>query len=836
LKEEKKYIVDVLGIKPDKKDSICIFCGAGISYNSGLPLGGGLIDYILEQLPIDESNIKQIKDSQIPFEKFLETLEKNAPIDLIVDLFAEGLPNTNHNFIAKLVKYGVVKNVITTNFDLLIERALEIEKIEYKKLCTEKDFEDFNFKSSKLPILIKIHGTVEYKESIRTTLKTIASFKLTESRNKVLDFIFSGGYHSKVIFLGYSCSDVFDICSYISKIGEVKKEQLKEIYYINNSKSNIPKINPIYDIEKDRFDPKKEKLSIFKNYPGSEILINTDSFVKDLWSEQKIIDNNLKEYKNSYPLWENHVKEWSVFADKIPGLKHYITGSIFYEIQDFNKAIEYLNSAISKISNKDFNTLANCYSFLGTSYLMISNYYKSLEFNEKALEYGKKAGNYHVVCLALQNKGTILLNEGKIDDAENLFYESLLLALDIQHIDSIINGYIALGSYFFTIGKIKDSEKNFNRALEKSKEYGYKTAEVVCLSSLGSLYSHFGNFEKALECYNDSYISAKNLADKLLEAQCLKDIAYYHLFKGDVDLAENNFNESVNIIREIQNYKELSFLFCSLAEMYLHYNKLDTALDYVDEALKIAIDKTMSKDTEANCYLIIASINLRKGLITSSIEYCERVIYLMSLMKNMAGLLRAYVLLGEIYYYTKNYESSIEVTNFALNIALNIADRRGELGCYISLGNSYHYKKDIKISTKYIEKGLLKAKQLGDVPSESICLTNLANNLFQEKKYEQAIKIHENALDIAIKVKDVQGEAMCHENIGMAYNAKREYSNALMKYQQAEKIYDLAKQNYLLESIYKRIINLSGLTQDSHLYNTYIIKLENLQKQKGEAE
>jgi hypothetical protein len=43
------------------------------------------------------------------------------------------MPNTNHRWLAKLVRAGKLKTIYTTNFDQLIENALLIEGLEPKR-------------------------------------------------------------------------------------------------------------------------------------------------------------------------------------------------------------------------------------------------------------------------------------------------------------------------------------------------------------------------------------------------------------------------------------------------------------------------------------------------------------------------------------------------------------------------------------------------------------------------------------------------------------------------------------------------------------------------------
>lgn len=91
-----------------------LFCGTGISKNSGLPLSNELKLYILEKLFVDkninsEKDIKKIMKSNLPFEAFMEIISENNGISDILDMLISGKPNTNHIMISKLAKKGYLR-------------------------------------------------------------------------------------------------------------------------------------------------------------------------------------------------------------------------------------------------------------------------------------------------------------------------------------------------------------------------------------------------------------------------------------------------------------------------------------------------------------------------------------------------------------------------------------------------------------------------------------------------------------------------------------------------------------------------------------------------------
>jgi hypothetical protein len=87
-------------IKGINSGETVVFCGGGISRDSGLPIVNQIVPYILEKLEVSAEDTKLILDKdnnpRIPFESFIQSLKENSNVDKIFDIYNLGEPNTNH--------------------------------------------------------------------------------------------------------------------------------------------------------------------------------------------------------------------------------------------------------------------------------------------------------------------------------------------------------------------------------------------------------------------------------------------------------------------------------------------------------------------------------------------------------------------------------------------------------------------------------------------------------------------------------------------------------------------------------------------------------------------
>ncbi|MCK4532883.1 tetratricopeptide repeat protein [bacterium] len=559
-----------------KEKELVIYCGAGISLNSGVPLANDLKLYILEKLSVDKKDIygympkkemenifgekdtswhelfenpgeenllfktnfedliyeliddeikqkkmlavcrenipySKIKHS-IPFELFMEIIAENLDIPDILNMYKdEKKINTNHVLIAKLAKVGLAKNIFTTNFDLLIERALEEEELkrdkDFKVYYNEKHFSeiDFNDDGHKKIRIFKIHGSAEDYKSIRTTMKGVASKVLSDKRKALIRHIFSSGKHKKVLILGYSCSDEFDITPQIQNIGENKKE----IIYVDHSTTK----EEIEDLKKEENEnSSEEEKNPFKSFSGKKIRYNINTLIENIWislkdiskEEYELIPSETEQKRRAFK-WRKYVDEWAKGLEGGEGsFKSFIAGRIFYNISNYNKQIKYYEKSLGiakAIGDKAGES--KCYTNLGVAYDSLGDYKRAIEYYEKSLEIAKAIG----------------------DKAE----ESKC--------------YVNLGTVYESLGDFQRAIEYQEKSLKIAKSIGYKQGELACYTNLGLVYHRLGEYNRAIEYY----LKAEGI---------FKETKQYHYLKVVYDNLSLAYEKTGNY-EQSEKYKNL---------------------------------------------------------------------------------------------------------------------------------------------------------------------------------------------------------------------------------------------------------------------------------------
>ena len=201
----------------DGRKKYVLFCGAGVSKDAGIPTGW---DILLETLKLirtqEEGESKEytgkemetyyednFKDST--YSEIIESLfpSREEQREFLERLFENKAHGKAHKLISDWVKAGLIRFIITTNFDSSIEHSLDDAGLRGKYSVITDGGQVLASKPWHLVEdcrIYKVHGTIEQGQ-IRNTKKDLE--KLDDDLEKdFLDIIERHG----VIVLGYACN------------------------------------------------------------------------------------------------------------------------------------------------------------------------------------------------------------------------------------------------------------------------------------------------------------------------------------------------------------------------------------------------------------------------------------------------------------------------------------------------------------------------------------------------------------------------------------------------------------------------------------------------------
>lgn len=101
-----------------RKGKYILFVGAGASVSSGGKTTKEIVNDIVEEYKLDSC------DPWNSLCTFLKKKGENERFDILSPYFRDMSPSSGYKFLAKLIENGYFRLILTTNFDFMLEEAL----------------------------------------------------------------------------------------------------------------------------------------------------------------------------------------------------------------------------------------------------------------------------------------------------------------------------------------------------------------------------------------------------------------------------------------------------------------------------------------------------------------------------------------------------------------------------------------------------------------------------------------------------------------------------------------------------------------------------------------
>jgi tetratricopeptide (TPR) repeat protein len=524
-----------------------LFCGAGISLNSGLPTAKALIGSVLSQFQASDHTRDSLTNTRLPFEAFMSTLQSAVAISELLDIFKLGEPNSNHFLIAQLVREKMLRTICTTNFDTLIEAALVASGLEegrdFTVLRTNDDFANFDSRKECVR-LFKLHGSIDSTESVAISLQAVASKRLSRGHQRALRYLFSGELSDSVLLLGYSCSDIFDISPEVEALANPSLRVVR-IEHVTTQK----------DANRRASVRMTTSTAPFTGYElASTYYADTDRFVADLGEELNLaigpVDSNPAEATG----WQEAVEGWSnaVQARHSATARDMTLGLLLQQIGRLSEARDHFERLIvlsRELGDQDSEA---------KGLLNLALIEESLDDCEKARSHFDLAASMSSSCNDLLLRFaidraivTFQMRSGDYRGAISQIIRLLARCNELGDRSLEVSLLGELGIAHLAMHELEEALMFFGESLKLAREIGDKHGEGLRLGNLGQVYSEQQRHFDAISCFTQACDIAENLGDRQAEGNHSFNLATVFLALNIPREAEKAARRAVSSFRHV---------------------------------------------------------------------------------------------------------------------------------------------------------------------------------------------------------------------------------------------------------------------------------------------
>ncbi|NIR47594.1 tetratricopeptide repeat protein, partial [candidate division KSB1 bacterium] len=213
---------------------------------------------------------------------------------------------------------------------------------------------------------------------------------------------------------------------------------------------------------------------------------------------------------------------------------------------------------------------------------------QALAQSEEALKIYQKIGDRQGEAVCLGNMAVVRLDMNQAEATIEMCDQALKIVREIgdpwgeaAHLTVLANAYLVVGSF-------EEAIHHFQQALTIAERIGDLKTASECWTDLGLTARTQDELDKAEECYHKGLELSEQIGDRRNQIRDLVNLGVVHHLQRDHLAAGERFQEALHMSREVaDSWSETSCLI-NLGLISARASKTELALDYYDQAIKIA--------------------------------------------------------------------------------------------------------------------------------------------------------------------------------------------------------------------------------------------------------
>ena len=511
----------------------CFVLGAGASKSSGIKSGQELVNIwekdLLERnreshlewkerLGINDTNKYEFY-SQYYERRFKKAIDG---YNYLEQLMESAKPSIGYVMLSFILTHTENNLVITTNFDHLIEDAVNYYEQKIPLVIGHESLANYIKKQINRPIIIKLHRDLLLDPKNRTAEVDV----LHDNWKKALDIVFSEYYP---IFIGYAGND-HSLMDYLTKDCNIFSDEngmfpywmLYESDKMNGMVTEFLEKSYGYIIKHSGFDEVMYMLGANLGYHLPE----KKEFINDAEKRYKMLFDSIDAFtettavKNEINREDNMANETNTETninetDEVNQAIQQITSrtelqDMFREVVELYKSGRYRESIdiLRKLTEKDSQNARYC-AWLGIVLHKIEDYEEAMKEKQKAVELEPENASYH------DSLGITLHSMGRYEEA----MKEKQKAVELEPEDASYHN--SLGITLHSMGRYKEAFTAARTALRFEPEaafYHYCFGDI--LQDMGRYEEALKETQKAVELNPEDALFRYSLGDMLEQMNC----------------------------------------------------------------------------------------------------------------------------------------------------------------------------------------------------------------------------------------------------------------------------------------------------------------------------
>ena len=222
------------------------------------------------------------------------------------------------------------------------------------------------------------------------------------------------------------------------------------------------------------------------------------------------------------------------------------------DISNFHGAIELIDETLVDAEALQNQELGRLHLIKGDAYRLLAESDNGRVSYERALAIAQMTGDAKTEAQTLSGMGLLLMRQGNVDEAVNIFRKSLSINRKHKIRDGIAEALSNLAvSLLYDPSRYETAHIYLREALAIRRELGNPRDIGYEINNIGALMFLQKKYEPALRLFWESLTLRREAGDREGEGMCLTNIGVTYQYLGDYERARDLFEESLVVKRRI---------------------------------------------------------------------------------------------------------------------------------------------------------------------------------------------------------------------------------------------------------------------------------------------
>ncbi len=321
------------------------------------------------------------------------------------------------------------------------------------------------------------------------------------------------------------------------------------------------------------------------------------------------------------------------------------------------------------------------------------------------------------LALAYNNKGLILIEEGKNEEAVIFYNKSLKIREDINDRRGISMSLSNIGMVYQKKGDILNALKYHQRCLKIQEELNFKQGIASSLNNIAGILNSQEDYSESLKFLKRSLEISKQIKDQ-------------------ASIANISNNIGLN---------------------YINQGNLAEGLMYCEQSLKIS-EAVNDKITIGNALHNIGSVYSRKGDLNYALKYYQKSLKIREETHNKLGITRSLECVSSIYFAQKNYNNAIIFANKSLQFSQELGFPENIRNAALLLTKIYRSKNKPKEGYKYYELYIQMRDSITNQENRKASIKSQLKYEYEKKAAADSVKVAEEKKITTIQLKHEENQ------------------------------------------------------------------------------